>query len=102
MGERLNGARARRRLCREILCGGSAGMSAVDDAYATYAEEAQRLARIERDIHATPRQRRTQALVVTRAWWKFLDATRPKPRAIAAVETGDGPARRRVEFAPPE
>ena len=47
-------------------------MKSADAAYETYAEEVQRLVRVERDPKATPGQRRSQAHVVARAWAHFL------------------------------
>jgi hypothetical protein len=74
-------------------------MSDLSRAYETYAEEAQRMARLERDPKATPRQRRLQAHAVRQAWWTFLEEGKPKPKwEVAAVEVGSGLSRRRVEY----
>ncbi len=72
-------------------------MSDLSRAYEIYAEEAQRMARLERDPNATPRLRRLQAHAVRRAWWTFLEAGKPR-REVVAVEIGTGPSRRRVEY----
>jgi hypothetical protein len=58
-------------------------MSAADAAYETYAEEVQRLVRVERDPKATPGQRRSQAHIVARAWGHFL-------RTFTKAEAADG------------
>lgn len=48
------------------------GATAADRSYEDYAEEVQRLVRLERDPKASPSQRRAQAHLVAQSWGRFL------------------------------